>query len=226
MTRYVDISGWIDNGMWQSASNYPGATITEVPQPPEMKDEPPVFNQQFLLSGQSGTYIETKAHADPAATPVSACAIEDFVMNCVVLRVASKRQNEPIEMGELEKLHVDVPPDSAVLLATGWDRHWHTPEQFIAGSPYITADAAQWIFDKKPRLLGADIPRFDYPPQRVFPWQAFWDRVRYLMAPVTNIHQDSFTHGRLFCFPLKIRGAMGTPVRAVLEISPFIMEGR
>jgi kynurenine formamidase len=53
----------------------------------------------------------------------------------------------------------------------------------------------------------------------VFPWQAFWEHVPYLLAPVTNIHEQTFTRGRLFCFPLKIRGAMGSPVRAVLEVT-------
>ena len=38
------------------------------------------------------------------------------------------------------------------------------------------------------------------------------------MAPVVNIFSDTFTQGRLFCFPLKIWRAMGTPVRAVLEV--------
>ena len=34
--RYVDITGWIENGMWSYSSVYPGATVTECPHPPEL----------------------------------------------------------------------------------------------------------------------------------------------------------------------------------------------
>jgi kynurenine formamidase len=218
MPRYIDLSGWIYNDMWQSTSNYPGATITDIPQPPEEVGGTRVYNQQFVLSGQSGTYIETQAHVDPTATPVSDCPIEDFVMNCVILRLVEKGQNEPIFADELKHVAADIPPDSAVLLATGWAKHWQDAQLFIDGSPYVTADAARWLIEQRIRLLGADIPRFDYPSQPVFPWQDFWACVPYLMAPVVNIFSDTFTQGRLFCFPLKIWRAMGTPVRAVLEV--------
>ena len=85
--RYVDISGWIENGMWSYSSAYPGAQISECPHPPELPDDYAVYCQRFELGGQSGTYIETKAHVDPTATPVSDCPIADFVMEAVVLRI-------------------------------------------------------------------------------------------------------------------------------------------
>jgi len=215
---YIDLSGWIENGMWQSTSNYPGATITQIPQPPADEGEPPCYNQQFVLSCQSGTYVENEAHVDCSVPGATACLIEDFVMEAVILRLARKDKNEPILADELGALDIDIPPDSAVLLATGWDRHWHESQAFVEGSPFITADAARWIFTKQPRMLGADIPRFDYPAEPCFPWDEFWEKVPYLIAPVTNILEQIFTRGRLVCFPLKIRGAMGSPVRAVLEV--------
>jgi len=217
--RYIDLSGWIENDMWQSVSNYPGATITEIPQPPEEEGDPPCYNQKFILSGQSGTYIENKAHVDRTATPVTERPIDDFVMNCLVLRLAAKKAGEPIGVDELRALNVHVPAGSAVLLATGWDVHWHEAEYFVERSPYITADAAHWLFKQDIRLLGADMPRFDCSLSPVFPWDDFWASVPYLMAPVTNIFNQTFLSGRLFCFPMKIRGAMGTPVRAVLEVN-------
>ena len=119
--QYVDLSGWIENDMWQSTSNYPGATITEIPQPPEDEDDPPCYNQKFVLSGQSGTYIETKAHVDRSARAVTECPIENFVMDCVILRLDTKQRNEPIQLDELTSLEVNIPPDSAILLATAED---------------------------------------------------------------------------------------------------------
>ncbi|HPG69166.1 MAG TPA: cyclase family protein [Candidatus Hydrogenedentes bacterium] len=216
---FIDISGWIDNGMWSYSTVYPGATITECPHPPELPEDYAVYCQRFVMGGQTGTYIETKAHVDPAGPAVSACPVEDFVMEAAVLRVNGKGENAAIRREDLEKLDVEIPRDGAVILATGWDAYWEEAEQFVEGSPYIERDAALWLFDHGIRCLAGDFPRFDYVPRPCFPWAEFWARVPYLLAPVCNVYRGEFTRGRLYAFPLKIRGAMGTPVRAVLDVA-------
>lgn len=215
--RYVDITGWIDNDMWTYSSVYPGATISQCPHPPELPDEHEVYCQKFEIGGQSGTYIETKAHVDPTATPVSDCPVGEFVMNAAILRVHGKRAGDPISVDDLGNAGVVINPDDAVIIATGWDVHWQEPKTFVEGSPYISRDAAMWLFSHRLRCLAADFPRFDYVPKPCFPWPEFWRAVPYLLAPVCNVYEQDFTRARLFAFPLKIRGAMGTPVRAVLE---------
>ena len=217
MARYVDITGWIDNGMWRSCSTYPGATISECAHPPELPPEYEVYCQRFELSGQSGTYIETKAHVDRTATPVTECPIDDFVMDAAILRVPPKGPSDPVTLADLERTAVPINPDDAVIVATGWDAHWHDPDAFVKQSPYFTREAALWLISHNIRCLTADFPSFDYPPKPCFPWPEFWNTVPYLLAPVTNVHPGDYTRARLFAFPLKIRGAMGTPVRAVLE---------
>ncbi len=218
MGRYVDITGWIENGMWTYSSAYPGATIAECAHPPELPAEYEVYCQKFELGGQSGTYIETKAHVDPSARAVSECPVGDFAMEATVLRVPEKGANEAITVADLMASGVVPERDGAVILATGWDEHWHEPRYFVEGSPYIEPDAAHWLFAHRPRCVAADFPRFDYAARPCFPWAAFWAQVPYLLAPVCNVYQGDFSKGRLFAFPLKIRGAMGTPVRAVLEM--------
>jgi kynurenine formamidase len=218
MARYVDISGWIENDMWSYSSVYPGARITECPRPPELPEDGPVYCQKFEIGGQSGTYIETKAHVDRSATCVSDCPVEHFVMNAVILRVPDKHAGEPVRFDELERTGVAIQQDDAVIIATGWDVHWHDSERFVSESPYVSRGAAFWLFRHRIRCLAADFPRFDYVPKPCFPWPEFWESVPYLLAPVCNVFEHEFVRARLFAFPLKIRGAMGTPVRAVLEL--------
>ena len=216
--RFVDISGWIETGMWSYSSAYPGAVVTECPHPPELPEDYQVYCQKFELGGQSGTYIETRAHVDPSATPVTECPIDDFVMDAVILRVHGVGPGRPIRREDLEAADVEIQQGEAVILATGWDVYWHEPDRFVQSSPYISRDAALWLFGHGIRCLAADFPRFDYVAEPCFPWPEFWETVPYLLAPVCNVYKDIFIRGRLFAFPLKIRGAMGTPVRAVLEV--------
>ena len=43
----------------------------------------------------------------------------------------------------------------AVLVQTGWDKHWRT-EQYSEGHPFLTPDAAQYLADQKAALVGID----------------------------------------------------------------------
>jgi len=217
--RYVDVTGWIENGMWSYSSAYPAAAISQCPHPPEFPNDYEVYCQKFELGGQSGTYVETKAHVDSQATPVSECPVGDFVMNAVVLRVHGKDAGAGITLEDLEQSGANIERDAAVILATGWDTYWGEPARFLEGSPYIEPEAARWLFSHDLRCLAADFPRFDSIRHPCFPWAEFWVRVPYLLAPVCNVYREAFVRGRLFAFPLKIRGAMGTPVRAVLEVA-------
>lgn len=216
--RYVDVTGWIEDGMWSYSSVYPGAVISQCPHPPELPDDYRVYCQKFEIGGQSGTYIETKAHVDRSATPVSECPIEDFVMDAAIIRVRDKQGGEPVRLDELERAGVEIRKGDAVILATGWDAHWHEPKRFVQDSPYISKGAALWLFSHEIRCLAADFPRFDNVAEPCFPWPEFWAEVPYLLAPVCNVYEHDFVRARLYAFPLKIRGAMGTPVRAVLEV--------
>jgi len=226
-----DISGWIHDGMWSYCPEYPGAEISELPHPAFLPEDYPVYLQKFIIGGQTGTYIETRAHVDKSAAPVSELPLEEFCRPAVVIDVGRKSAKEPVTLADVEHAGVQIRPGDAVLLSTGWDSKWEDPD-FVNDSPYISREAALWLFDRDIDLLGADFPRFDkmeHPelvegsqrkpnPAMQFPWAEFWDRVNFLLAPVTNLQGLSGRCGQLIAFPLKIRGACATPCRAALML--------
>lgn len=211
-----DISGWVYPGMWSYfPPDYPGAQIEELSHPTSLPEDYAAYCQRFVIGGQTGTYIETKAHVSRAAEPVTALCLEQFCRPAVVIDVGAKGTNEPILVADLERAAPDLRPGDAALLCTGWDRHWDDPE-YVEGSPYIEREAAMWLFEREIGLLASDFPRFDYVPAMQFPWADFWDRVNLLLAPVTNLVGLSGRCGTLMALPLKIRNACATPCRAVL----------
>jgi kynurenine formamidase len=48
----------------------------------------------------------------------------------------------------------------AVLIHTGWDRHWATPEYGV-GHPFLTRDAAAWLAEQGATLVGIDSLNID-----------------------------------------------------------------
>lgn len=210
-----DISGWVHNGMWSYCPEYPGAEISELPHPAFLPDDYPVYLQRFVIGGQTGTYIETRAHVDQTTEPVSDVPLDQFWRPAVVLDVGHKNARAAITLADVEHAGGQLRPGDAALIRTGWDAKWDDAD-FVEGSPYISREAALWLIDRGIGLLASDFPRFDNPSEMQFPWAEFWDRVNLLLAPVTNLQGLSGRCGHLCAFPLKIRGACSTPCRAAL----------
>ncbi len=213
--RLIDISGPIYSGMWQYFPEYPGAQIDDLPQPAALRDREPVYLQRFVLSGQSGTYIQTRAHVDRSAEAVADLPPERFWLPAVIVDVAPKQRLEPVQAADLERRSPEIRPGDAVLLRSGWDRNWRDPD-FIEGSPFISPDAARWLFAHDIALLGSDFPRFDRVHNPCFPWAELWEAVPLILAPVCNLPAASPRRFTLAAFPLKIEGACASPCRAVL----------
>lgn len=213
--KIVDITGPIYTGMWSYCPEYPGAVITELPQPEFLKGRYPVYCQKFEIGGQTGTYIETKAHVDKSANPVSELPVDKFILDCAIIRLSKKEAGEKITLEEVKSRSGPLHPGEAVLLSTGWDSRWRDP-LYVEGSPFISREAAEWLIDKGITLLGADLPRFDNIKQPEFPWKLLWEKVELVLAPVVNLHQVRKDKVKLIAFPLKIGGACSTPTRAVV----------
>lgn len=210
-----DISGWVHSDMWSYCPEYPGAEISDLPQPAFLPDDYPVYLQKFVIGGQTGTYIETRAHVDRTAEPVSDVSLDEFWRPAVVIDVGPKDALEPVTLADVISADGGIRPGDAVLLSTGWDAKWDD-DDYVERSPYVSREAALWLIDQGIGLLASDFPRFDNPAAMQFPWAEFWQRVNLLLAPVTNLRGLSGRCGRLCAFPLKIRGACSTPCRAAL----------
>ena len=102
----------------------------------------------------------------------------------------------------------------AVLIRTGWDRHWRT-ERYGENHPFLTAAAAGWLIENGAALVGIDSNNIDDTRVRARPVHS-----RLLGADIpicehmTGLGQLPDAGFRFSAVPPKVRG-MGTfPVRA------------
>ncbi len=112
---------------------------------------------RISMVANTGTYLDSPFHrfgdgADLAGVPLSRLTDLDGV----VVRVTGG-QGRAIDQAAL--LPYDV-TDRAVLIHTGWDRHWGT-ERYGTGHPYLTADAAAWLVQQRAALVGIDSLNID-----------------------------------------------------------------
>lgn len=112
---------------------------------------------RISMIANTGTYLDAPSHrydhgVDLAGLPLAAVAD----LEGIVLRLTGNA-NRAVDREAF--LPFDV-RGKAVLVHTGWDRHWGTA-QYGEGHPYLTADAAQWLVDQRAGLVGIDSLNID-----------------------------------------------------------------
>ncbi|MCZ4120979.1 cyclase family protein [Streptomyces sp. H39-S7] len=109
------------------------------------------------MVANTGTYVDAPFHRFGDGDDLAALPLERLTdLDGVVVRVTGT-EGPAVDRALL--LPHDV-AGKAVLIHTGWDRHWGT-EQYGDGHPYLTAEAAAWLAGQQPALVGIDSLNID-----------------------------------------------------------------
>jgi kynurenine formamidase len=153
--RFVDLSHTIEHGM----ITYKGLPAPLICDHLSREKSKGIYapGTEFQIGridmvANTGTYIDSPFHryadgADVADFDLDAIAHVD----ALVVRVAGS-SSRAIPHGAFNGLDVR---GKAVLVHTGWDRHWRQ-DQYFEGHPFLTADAAAHLRDAGARLVGID----------------------------------------------------------------------
>src|SRR6185503_11787840 len=109
------------------------------------------------MVANTGTYVDVPSHRFAEGKDLSEVGIEAFAnLPAIVVR-------QPFEAGlavgvdAFEGLNVH---GFAVLVATGWDRHWGQ-DSYYHDHSFVTAQAAEWLIAKGVALVGIDSHNID-----------------------------------------------------------------
>ncbi|MBU2667528.1 cyclase family protein [Actinoplanes bogorensis] len=158
--RFVELSHVITDGM----VTYPGLAAPVITAHLTWEDSRPQYapGTEFSLDriemlGQTGTYLDTPRHRYVGGTDLAGVSLERLAdLPAVVVRTAGSGRRAVTE-ADLEPLAV---AGHAVLLHTGGDRGWGTPE-YGADAPYLTGEAAALLVERGAALVGIDSVNID-----------------------------------------------------------------
>jgi arylformamidase len=109
------------------------------------------------MVANTGTYIDTPYHRYPDGNDLSATPLPTMAnIPGVVVRMTGVL-NRAIDW--MNFAAVDV-RRRAVLVNTGWDRHWRT-DSYFEGHPFLTKAAAEYLRDQRAVLVGIDSLNID-----------------------------------------------------------------
>jgi kynurenine formamidase len=159
-----------------------------------------------------GTLMTRGVLVDVAALKGVPALPHNYEITPADLQAALKRQNVSLVRGD------------AVMVHTGWGRHWGKDNaQYTKNSPGIGAAAAEWLAKQNPMIVGADNPSVEISPN---PDAKLNLPVHQIMLVVNGIHllenvrledlaAKSVYEFAFIIQPLKMQGATGSTVAPV-----------
>jgi len=171
------------------------------------------------LVGNTGTYLDSPFHRfadgkDLAALDLAALADLD----CMVVRVAG-RSERAITPDVFAGLSLR---GKAVLVHTGWDRHWRS-DQYFEGHPFLTAETAQLLVNAGATLVGIDSYNIDDTADGRRPVHtALLGAEIPIVEHLRGLEYLPDQGSRFFAVPVKVKGFGTFPVRAFAIVDPTV----
>lgn len=194
-------------------------------------------NDFLKISTHGTTHLDAPWHFAPVSEGKRARTIDEIPLewcmgNGVVLDMTHKKHSDPVSSDDIKnallKINYKIKPMDIVLIKTGNDRFYGTPEYFTKGTG-VSAEATKFILDHGVKITGIDSWGWDIPlnvqaiaakktgNKNLF-WEAHYTGIEkeYChLERLTNLDSLPATGFTLCCFPLKIKGASAGPARVV-----------
>ena len=167
------------------------------------------------MVANTGTYVDSPFHRYADGKDLSELPLGSLAdLDGLVIR-APFEQGLAVDASAFDSFNVR---GKAVLVHTGWDRHWRT-EIYFTDHPFLTAAAAQWLAANGAAFVGIDSHNIDDTAQRGRPVHT---RLLGANIPIgehlTNLAALPDHGFRFSAVPPKVKG-MGTfPVRAYARL--------
>ena len=176
------------------------------------------YNLELLfLSSHTGTHLDAPYHFLEKGSKIHEISLKKLVSNAVLIK-SRKKRNETItktDIQKFEKKHGKIESFSSVIFLTGWQRNLQK-KYYFTKNPGLSVSAANYLASKKIGLVGIDSPSIDLGTDFKFPvHQIFAKKGMLIVENLANLEKIKSWKFHLLVLPLKLKGATGSPVRAI-----------
>ena len=213
MTEFIELSHTIEDGM-VTYTGLPGPVISDHMGRAESRShyaEGTTFQiGKIEMVANTGTYIDAPFHRYAEGVDLAGLKMASIAnLDGIVVRV-----DQDIRSIGAELLEGNAVRGKAVLIHTGWDRHWRTAAYF-ENHPFLTQNASELLRSGGAALVGIDSLNIDDTsdgsrPAHSILLQAGIPIVEH-MCHLDRLPDQGF---RFFAVPAPVRGMGSFPVRA------------
>ena len=164
------------------------------------------------MVANTGTYLDSPFHRYADGTDLAGLPLASLAdLDCLVARIAPSTRERAID--SLPFAAADV-RGRAVLVQTGWDRHWRT-DRYFENHPYLTGDLARWLADSGAVLVGIDSHNIDDTDTGERPVHTeLLGREIPIVEHMCGLGELPQRGSKFFAVPVKVKGFGTFPVRA------------
>ena len=164
---------------------------------------------RLSIGTHSGTHIDAPCHVLQGGFTMDAYDPSLWFMDAQVIDFTPREPGRAITADEFQS--IDIQGGIGVIVKTGWDVHFGSPDYYKTYPP-ITNGAAEFLVSKKIRLLAADTP---------FKLDVHYTMLKKGIPLVTNLNNmKELPAGivKLIAAPLLIANGDGAPARVLAVV--------
>jgi len=200
----------------ENIPTFPGSPQPSFVQDKNIKNDG--YNSELLfLSSHTGTHLDAPYHFQEKGEKIHEISLKRLVSSAILVK-SRKKGDQPItktDIQKFEKKHGKIPSGSAVIFWTEWQKMIKNTSYFIR-NPGLSTAAAKYLVSKKINLVGTDSPSIDLGKDKRFPVHHIFSKNNVLIVEnLTNLEKIRSSKFHFVVLPLKLKGATGSPVRAI-----------
>jgi len=171
----------------------------------------------LTMSVHNGTHADARFHFDPKGDSIEKAPLNIYLGRATVVDLAQNflqsKEKHLITTEDLRPHAEDIAATSRLLVKTG---RWSDSTVFPNQIPVIAADVPAWLQKNGVKLLGVDLPSMDEIDSKSL--QNHHALARAGIDIVESLDLSEVAPGiyNFAALPLKIAGADGAPMRAIL----------
>jgi len=161
----------------------------------------------------TGTYIDCPFHRYEHGKDLSEIGLERFADLDAITIEAVNVQEVGVEFFTEKEIR-----NKAVIIHTGWSKHWNT-ELYFENHPFVTREAAEYLRDCQVKLVGIDSHNIDDTRGKSRPVHTILLGAEILILEhLCNLDQLPESNYQLSAVPPKFKGVGTFPVRAFARL--------
>lgn len=168
--------------------------------------------ESLTLVGNTGTYLDSPYHFHADGPDVAHLPLQRLVnVPIAMIRAYGRSSVTAADLGDPADLW-----GRAVLVHTGWARHWGISRYCELDCPHLTVEAVDAVVDANAALVGIDSLNVDNPndPERPAHQRLLAAGIP-ILEHLTNLDAVPDIGARLTALPAPVRGMASFPVRAI-----------
>lgn len=213
MTKFIELSHVIEDGMI-TYTGLPGPVISDHMSREDSEshysDGTTFQIGKIEMIANTGTYIDAPFHRYEEGQDLSELKMASIAnLDGIVFRAAPGARSIDTDVFKSDNLE-----GKAVLIHTGWDRHWRT-DTYFENHPFLTRNAAEYLKSSGAALVGIDSLNIDDTADGSRPAHSILLKAK---IPIVEhmCHLDALpAEGfKFFAVPAPVKGLGSFPVRA------------